>query len=91
MVFGWMKRRGMTPELADAVPATDPAPPIVPRSAWQRFTEGLAVALDATDNGIARIAIPFGVLVREPRKRCFVAILNGRRGCAKYWRRSETV
>ncbi len=75
MVLGWMKRKGMTPETADAAPATDPAPPIVPRSAWQRFTEGLAVALDAMDNGIARIAIPFGVLVREPRKR--FAILQG--------------
>ena len=76
MVFGWMKRKGNAPESADvAVPIMDPAPPIVPRSAWQRFTEALAVGLDAVDNGIALIAVPFGVRVREPRKR--FAILQG--------------
>ena len=76
MVLGWLRRKdkGLASALV-APEVTDPAPPIVPRSAWQRFTEGLNTALDAMDNGISLIAIPFGVLVREPRKR--FAILQG--------------
>ena len=74
MVFGWLKRKENVPESATA-PSPDPAPPIVPKSAWHRLTDHLGVALDVMDDGISRIAIPFGVGVREPRKR--FAILQG--------------
>jgi hypothetical protein len=76
MAFPWMKRKAnapVSPTVTAAVP--DSAPPIVPRSPWQRFTEGLSAALDAMDDAISGIAIPFGVQVREPRKR--FAILQG--------------
>src|SRR4051812_22325337 len=73
MVFRWLRRKE---KVAGAMPAVpDLAPPLVPKTRWQQLAEGLGAALDVIDDGISRIAIPFGVLVREPRKR--FAILQG--------------
>jgi hypothetical protein len=71
MPLGWPRRKQTPPTPT----APDAAPPVVPRSPWQRFTGTLAVALVAMDDAISAIAIPFGVRVREPRKR--FAILQG--------------
>ena len=76
MAFGWLKRKTITPTTeAVPVPVSDLVPPIVPKSPWQRFTESLSVALDAMDDGFNWFAVPFGVRVREPRRR--FAILQG--------------
>ena len=75
MALGWLRRKQTPPMSAAPAAVPDAAPPVVPRSPWQRFAGWLAVALVAMDDAISAIAIPFGVRVREPRKR--FAILQG--------------